>query len=376
MKIFEQRADERGQIAVLFALFIVAMLLVTGLVIDGGYGLGQRRSAQNAADLAALAGARVLASYVSGDTANGTDANVKLSIDKTVAANDGTAVSYVGASAPQYVSLAGAKLGPVGTGNIPSGTAGVAVPTSRSWTPFFAGLIGFQNWSTTATATARGGYRAGGPPAGNLLPIGVSKQTYDTFGACPAGTPEADCDVVDLTEGALNIPGGFGWLKFGCGEGGKNGKDIDDFGNTFGLGQTKPSPGCENDKPFLEGEWGDLSASPPILPQTYGCCTEVGLPGSGDDIGSLPGNKASLNDGTPGVAYYEDNDIIGFVPIWDSAGGTGSNGYYHIIGFAGFQIVHIKGSKDIQGILRQVIFSGPVTTTAPASRVRRWQCSS
>ena len=146
--------------------------------------------------------------------------------------------------------------------------------------------------------------------------------------------------------------------KFGCGN------STDDNGNPFGLGQN--SSGCGNSKPFLNGEWGDLSANPPVEPQAYGCCSAVGGNGSGDDIGSLPGNKASVNDGDPGVAYYETNELVGFVPIWDYAAGNGSNAvHHHIIGYAGFQITHVKGSKDIQGILRQVIFNGPVTTTAP-----------
>ncbi len=364
------RQHPRGQILVIFAMTVIVLVLVAGLIIDAGFGFGQRRAAQNASDLAAMAGARVLTAWVQGDTTNGTDANVVASIDQTVAANHGLPVQYGAPAGPRYVTVGGAVLGYVGTGFIPGPScqanangcaAGVIVSSDRSWQPFFARLIGLNTWSTTATATARGGYRAGGPPAGNLLPIGVSRATYDTAydngDVCPAGTAAADCTVVDLTEGTLNIPGGFGWLKFGCGD------STDANGNPFGLGQD--SDGCANNKPFLEGEWGDLSAVPPVPPNTYGCCSAVGLSGSGDDIGSLPGNKASLNDSTPGVAYYETNQVVGFVPIWDSAGGNGSNGYYHIIGYAGFQIIHIKGSKEIQGILRQVIFNGPVTTTAP-----------
>jgi hypothetical protein len=349
--------QERGQVLVIVAVGIVVLLMISGLVLDGGFGLAQRRSAQNAADLASLAGARVLASFVSGDTVNGTDANVKLSIDKTIAANKLPAITYGAPDGPRYVDISGNQLGYVGTGTIPASASGVSVRVAKNWKPFFAGLFGVSNWSTHANATARGGYRAGGPPPGNILPIGVSKTTYDTFGTCPAGKPTANCTVVNLTEGTLNIPGGFGWLKFGCG------LHKDDNNNKYGLGQN--DLGCDNNKPFLAGEWGNLGATPPVAPNTYGCCTEVGLAGSGDDIGSLPGNKASMNDSDPGVAYYIDNEVVGFVPIWDSAGGTGSNGYYHIIGFAGFQITHIKGSKEIQGILRQVIFPGPVSTTAP-----------
>ena len=112
------------------------------------------------------------------------------------------------------------------------------------------------------------------------------------------------------------------------------------------------------------------------MPKTYGCCTEVGQPGSGDDIGSLPGNKAALTDSTPGVAYYINNGIIGFVPIYDYRYEQGSNGYFHIIGYAGFQIVHVKGAKEIQGILRQVIFPARSRRHRPALPAHRWRYSS
>jgi len=50
------RAND-GQIIVIFALGLVAMIAMVGLVLDGGSTFAQRRGQQNAADLAALAGA-------------------------------------------------------------------------------------------------------------------------------------------------------------------------------------------------------------------------------------------------------------------------------------------------------------------------------
>jgi hypothetical protein len=135
------------------------------------------------------------------------------------------------------------------------------------------------------------------------------------------------------------VPGGFGWLTFGC--------------DGFGLGQEPPANngGCANSKPFLQGEIGPPSNS-------YGCCTQVGLPGSPDRIGSLPGNKVSAD-----CDYYIDNQITVTVPIWDTAGGTGSNAWYHIVGFAGFQITECRGGKDIAGVWRKAFFTGPVSST-------------
>ncbi len=54
------RPDERGVIVPLTALSMIAVLLVATLVIDGSQAYPQRRTSQNAADNAALAGARAL----------------------------------------------------------------------------------------------------------------------------------------------------------------------------------------------------------------------------------------------------------------------------------------------------------------------------
>lgn len=324
---------------VLFALTLTVLLLAVGLVIDGGYALAQRRASQNASDLAALAGARVIAEWISGDTTNGTDATVQNAIATTVTANGGSAVVFGAPNGPQYVSDSGAQLGYVGAGSIPAGAVGVTVNSSRSWNPFFLGLAGFSNWSAGADATARGGYSAGGP-SGNVFPAGISLAFFQTYPFCsgPVGS-SPDCQPQQLTPGNLNVPGGFGWLKFGC--------------DGFGLGQVPPANigGCQNNVPFLDTEIGPPS-------QSFGCCTKVGLPGSPDKIGSLPGNKVSAD-----CSYYINNGITVTVPVWDQAGGTGSNAWYHIIGFAGFQITACSGGKDIAGVWRKAFFLGPTTST-------------
>ena len=71
------RARSGGQMIVVFAISLTVIVLLVGVVIDGGYGLVQRRSSQNAADFASLAGARIIAEWISGDTADGTDSNVE-----------------------------------------------------------------------------------------------------------------------------------------------------------------------------------------------------------------------------------------------------------------------------------------------------------
>jgi Putative Flp pilus-assembly TadE/G-like len=335
------RSAQRGQMLVLFAVSLTVLCMGVGLVIDGGYGLAQRRATQNAADFAALAGARIVAEKIGGNTVDGTDANVRAAISTTVAANDGAAVTFGSPAGPEYIDASGASVGWVGRGTIPATAVGVTVPTQKRWQPFFLRAVGVGDWTASATATARGGFAAG--PPGPVFPAGIAQAFFNGRTPC-AGDATADtgssgvCDPQRFTNGTLNVPGGFGWLKFGC--------------SGYGLGQDSPANagGCSNSATFLQTEIG-----PPG--DAFGCCTQVGLPGSSDLIGSLPGNKVSAD-----CSYYVDNKTLLTIAVWDYAGGSGSNAYYHIVGFAGFQITACNGGKDLEGVWRQQISVGPTTT--------------
>jgi hypothetical protein len=335
-----------GQILAIAALGLSALVLMAGLVIDGGGALVERRESQNTSDFAALAGARVIAHWVDENATgavvhtNGTDANVQAAINASVSASGATPVTYGAPDGPYYVTEAGAFNGYVGTSPIPGGTAGVTVSTSRTYRPYFLGAIGVSDWKASSNATARGGFAVSGPP-GPVFPAGIALAFFETYPFCdgPVGSSPA-CEPQELTPGNLNVPGGFGWLKFGC--------------DGYGLGQEPPANvgGCQNNRPFLQEEIG-----PPV--NSFGCCTEVGLPGSPDLIGSLPGNKVSAD-----CSYYIDNEITVTMAIWDNAGGTGSNAWYHIVGFAGFQLTECRGGKNISGVWRKLFTTGPTTSTA------------
>ncbi len=328
----------RGQMLVLFALSVSVLILGVGLVVDGGNALVQRRASQNASDFAALAGARIIALKVGGDSTNGTDANVQIAITNVVRANGGTAPTFGAPSGPQYVASDGELLGYVGYPPAFATAAGVRVSSARSWKPYFLGIIGVNSWTASAVATATGGFCVDcAPTPGTVFPAGISTAFFQTYPSCggPISTDPADaCYPQHLTPGNTNVPGGFGWLKFGCGG--------------YGLGQD--SDGCGNTTAFLNEQIGPPSNS-------YGCCTEVGVAGL-DQIGSLPGNRANVD-----CDYYIANEITVTVAVWDIAGGSGSNGWYHIVGFAGFQITGCSGGKNIEGVWRKAFFTGPTTTT-------------
>ena len=332
------RSSQRGQMIALFAISLTVIIMFVGLVVDGGNALVQRRGAQNASDFAALAGARVVAVKIGGDTVNGTDANVVDAITKSIAVNKGSVITFGSPNGPRYIDATGGNLAFVGNGTIPTTAVGVTVGSSRTWHPYFLGIAGIGNWTASAVATAKGGYAAGGP-GGDVFPAGIAEAFFNSRQPCAgpiSAVPTDPCYPQHLTPGSLNVPGGFGWLKFGC--------------SGYGLGQGSDG-GCANSKPFLQDEIG-----PPA--NSYGCCDQVGQPGSPDKIGSLPGNKASAD-----CSYYINNNVTVTVPVWDSAGGTGSNGWYHIVGYTGFQITGCNGGKDIEGVWRVPFFLGPTTST-------------
>ena len=294
---------QRGQILPLFALALTAVVLGAAVVVDGGYGYAQRRATQNAADFAAMAGTRIVGQKLTGrPPGSGTAANVQASIQSVLDAHEADLVSA------QYVDEAGLALGNVvGSSTIPNDAFGVVVNARSNWQPFLLGVIGVVDWEASAQATA---LTPGESLGGGVLPIGIQDDTYDDLVDCPVTDINA-CVDQNLTSGHLNIPGGFGWLKFGVNNGSKC-----DWGPSLGM----IDGGCESSKVFLDEQVGPPGNS-------YGCCTAVNQPGSVDLIGSLTGNEWG------DLEFYTENRIPVWVPIWDTAGGTGANGYYHIVGF-------------------------------------------
>jgi hypothetical protein len=298
------RTAQRGQVLALFALAMTALVLGAAVVVDGGYAFAQRRATQNAADFAAMAGTRVLGVALTGRPAGaGTAANVEAAIDSVLEANDADLVSA------EYVDEAGVALGDVvGATHIPHGSFGIVVTARTDWQPFLLGVIGITDWAASASATAK---TPGQSIGGGVMPVAIQDIVFDNHARCPV-TDLDDC-MANLTSGSLYMPGGFGWLKFGLqGNGGKC-----DWESSLGM---LPDGGCEASQTFLDSQIGPPSNS-------HGCCTGVGLPGSEDKIGSLTGNEWG------DLSFYMDNKIPVWVPIWDYVGGTGTNAWYHIVGF-------------------------------------------
>lgn len=372
------RMGRRGQTLVLFTLFLPVLLIAAGLVIDGGYAWAQRRSAQNAADLASLAGARVVALSLKGDPA-GTDQNVKAAIIRIVADGGGVPIDWTStdpAKRPSYTKFDGSPEGAlVGGGTIPADAMGVRVPAGKSWSPFFLGALAFipggvvpSKLNAGAQAIARAGYLAN-PPAGDVFPMALDSQNFDPskpghLTICPTGSapvsqggtcPDATLDDSNHKSGQLG-PGNFGWVTFGQANGCAN----------FGLGMftaaNDPSPswpgGCPNGNPsgFLQDE---------INGNSHGCCSAptgaAWQPGKGPDmIGGGPGHNGQGGDN---CTVPITSKATYFLPVYDAVGGQGNSYWYHIVGFVGFQITACNGGKNATGVWREPVFPGPVQST-------------
>jgi Flp pilus assembly protein TadG len=120
----------------LFAICLVAIIAVTGLVIDGGMTMVQRRDQQNVADAAAMAGAYDYANNYSTASAIG-------QAQANAAAN-----GFVNGTDNVQVSANVTENG---------GIAWVTTTITKPHRNFFSGILGFGSWDVSVTATAQAG---------------------------------------------------------------------------------------------------------------------------------------------------------------------------------------------------------------------------
>jgi hypothetical protein len=139
---------QRGQAIVLFALSLVGLLAMSGLVLDGGGAYAQRRGGQDAADLAAVAGASAYAnSFAAGGTQTQATTNAQNVARQLASANGYTANAAQGTTVDVTVSAAAL-----------SGQTLVTVSITKPHLNAFATVIGQPSWNVTTDATASVGF--------------------------------------------------------------------------------------------------------------------------------------------------------------------------------------------------------------------------
>jgi hypothetical protein len=187
------RATQRGQIIVIAALAMIAMIAFAALVLEAGNAYAQQRVVQNGADATANAGAVRLGQRLAGVTT--TDADI-LAVMNT-AANANLISSYTGYYTDvhgKYVNSAGtvvansSSAAVVGGGVMPpqSIAQGIAMSGTRSFPAFLGRAIGFNSFAASADATAVTGRLAGGQFLPVVLPVSiVDCDTNGNLGSVP-----------------------------------------------------------------------------------------------------------------------------------------------------------------------------------------------
>ena len=200
MKRPDTQRREPAQVIALFAISLVAMLAMVGVAVDGGTLYLQRRTAQNAADAAALAGTRAL--LQAGMTVPLPSASLQISAEicKYVLANSfgvtPTATAY-------WVDTSGLRLQDISlpsgcsgstSNSIPTGVAGVHVDvTIGPYNTYLVGIIGLRQLQAQASATAQVGLLA--IPHTDITPLAGCGPDMLTNGNSP--TPSVNIMATD-----------------------------------------------------------------------------------------------------------------------------------------------------------------------------------
>lgn len=187
----DTRRSDRGQIIVVFALSLIAIVAMVGLVLDGGSTFAQRRNQQNAADMAAIAAANT---YLLTN-----DANASTAAARTSATENGFEHGVGGITVTTAYDL--------------TNGAAVSVDIAAPHRNTFTGVVGITEWTVATTATALTGIPNG---ANGAAPFIFS---IDAFG--PNGEPNpayADPDNpfgfnADNSD-APTSPGDLAWTDF------------------------------------------------------------------------------------------------------------------------------------------------------------------
>lgn len=174
---------ERGQLLVIFALALVALIGMVGLIIDGGDTALQRRDQQNVADAAAMAAGYAFLNY-----------------------EDEFAAAQAVAAANGYTHGQDST-----TVVVTSHATGITVEVSRPHRNYFSGILGFSSWDVTTTATVESGVPNA---ATGTMPIIFNEDAFDN----PANRdPNAPATFSEPPPGTEDIPltdAEFNWTVF------------------------------------------------------------------------------------------------------------------------------------------------------------------
>jgi hypothetical protein len=153
--------DDRGVALVIFALSLTAIVALAGLCVDGGRLYAARRQMQNAADASAMAAARALDRYQTGQS---THVTAVWNAAQSEASADGAAIGpYLTCRLLDFNRKDVGVCPTVSSVSIPKAAAAVRVSTEVTQGTFFMQAGGLTDFTASASAVAV----IGKPMAGN-----------------------------------------------------------------------------------------------------------------------------------------------------------------------------------------------------------------
>lgn len=205
--------EDGGQVIVIFALALVVLISMVGLVLDGGSAFAQRRSQQNAADLAALAAANDL--IVNQGSASWA------ATARAVAAENGFTHGVGGVTVDVSCWNCPGQVLDASVNGVQ-----VQVDITAAHRNNFAGVIGMSTWDVAATSRSKTGWPNTGTGPGPFI---VSINAFHEGGEPAACTgPDDICDLQNPQGGDTDQPkeaDEFTWTDFGYD------KECEDPGN-------------------------------------------------------------------------------------------------------------------------------------------------
>lgn len=174
-----------GQVIVIFALALIAIIGMVALVLEGGNAYAQQRVTQNGVDAAANAGAVVIGETLGPNGLTRTDGDVSNAVNAVATANTlGSQTGFYTDVTGKYLNNAGVVVASqsdaavVGSGDsvdlIPPNAQGVRVGGTRSFGTSFARAIGITSLDASADATAIAGRLTGGAFLPVIFPINIT----------------------------------------------------------------------------------------------------------------------------------------------------------------------------------------------------------
>ncbi len=402
--------NERGQAMVLVVFAIVGMLAIAGLAIDGGRLHAQRRQVQNAADAAAMAGARaLLQSRIDeceddASSLNDIDDAVgqailqyaqKNGVDHTVAVGDVEAW-YVDADG-NHVERAGAHW--LEQSELDR-TTGVEVTVTLTDTTTFLKVVGQNDMVAGGEATAMFGPVT--QVGGGILPIGVPLVVVEAldpgeqFHILETNNPDGgsfctDPDNMDTCVGGADDNAHRGWLNFNYIYNTEYTKQSDHHYRTFERNVSNQGCGDDPDISTDDGVKGwageDKNPKDGVADCPYPHSVFAGTPPDDDGTTYIDGDFIHGDPGARDISAqnvdntYSPGEQIAYAPIfdhiymsdymddrddefpdpegiqWPQAGGY----LYHIVGFVGIDIIDYEkggGTNAIVGKFDSAILGG------------------